>query len=132
MSNLLVYINPGNGYTAESLREEGIELTINNLTPSATLNLETGEVTATGSPADITPYQEGDHFRALVPPQSIADQTLVSLRVGDYTFSAKETITLKSNTQHKVTLTVNKVSEGINIGIGAWESDETDYGGIVN
>lgn len=132
MSNLLIYINPGNGYTAESLKEENIEVSINNLKPVATLNLGTGEVVATGNPADITPYQENEHFRALVPPQTIQNQTLISLKVGDYSFSVKETITLKSNMQHKVTLTVNKVSEGINIGIGNWESDPNDYGGTVN
>lgn len=132
MSNLLVYILPGNGYTAESLKEESIQIFLNGLKVKASLNAETGEVSATGNPVDINPYQEGDHFRALVPPQSLQDQTLVSLKVGDYSFSMKETITLKSNTQHKVTLTVNKVSEGINIGIGNWETDENDYGGTVN
>ena len=132
MSNLLVYIVPGNGYTAESLTGQNIEITLNNLKVNATLNAANGEVTAIGSPADITPYQEGDHFRALVPPQSLQDQTLISLKVGDYSFSMKETITLKSNTQHKLTITVNKVSEGINIGIGDWETDGQDYGGTVN
>lgn len=132
MSNLLVYITPGNGYSAETLALQDIEITLNNLKVNATLNAANGEVTATGTPADITPYLEADHFRALVPPQSLQDQTLISLKVGDYSFSLKETITLKSNTRHTVTLTVNKVSEGINIGIGDWETDDQDYGGTVN
>ncbi len=132
MSNLLVYILPGNGYTAESLAQEEIKVRINNLKPAATLNLESGVVTATGNAADITPYKEGDHFRALIPPQSLQNQTLISITVGSYSFSFKENITLKSNTQHKVNLTVNKVSEGISIGIGDWENDDTDYGGTVN
>ena len=132
MSNLLVYILPGNGYTAESIREDGIQVIINNLKVNATLDAENGTVTANGSAADITPYPEADHFRALVPPQAIDNQTLISLKVGGYSFSIKETIAFKSNTQHKVTLTVNKISEGINIGIGEWETDNTDYGGTVN
>lgn len=132
MSNMLIYVLPGNGYTAESMKAEGLQVTINNLKVNATLDLETGAVTATGNVADITPYAEADHFRALVPPQAIQNETLISLKVGSYSFSLKETLTLKSNTQHKVTLTVNKVSEGVNIGIGAWEVDENDYGGTVN
>ena len=56
MSNLLVYILPGNGYTAETIREEGIQVTINNLKVNATLDAENGTVTASGSAADITPY----------------------------------------------------------------------------
>ena len=132
MSNLLVYVVPGQGYTAGSMREEGLRVQVNNLKVNASLNVETGEVTAVGSAVDITPYAEGDHFRVLVPPQSLQDQTLVTLWVGDASFSLKETISLKSNTQHKVTVTVNKMGEGIDIGIGAWETDGNDYGGTVN
>lgn len=132
MSKLLIYVVPGNGYSEESFGEEKVEIVLNSLKASASLNLQTGEVTASGNPADIRPYMDNDHYTALVPPQSLSDQTLISLKVGDYSFSHKETITLKSNTQHKVTLTVNKVSEGINIGIGSWETDNTDYGGTVN
>lgn len=132
MSNLLIYIIPGNGYTEETLAQEEISLTINNLKVNATLNLENGQVTAVGNAADIAPYKESNHYRALVPPQSIQDQTLVSLQVGDYSFSLKETLTLLSNTKHTVNLTVNKVSEGVNIGIGNWEIDENDHGGTVN
>lgn len=132
MSNLLIYVLPGNGYTAESMRQEGIQVTINNLKVNATLDVETGSVAAGGNAADIIPYEEGDHFRALVPPQTLQNETLISLKVGSYSFSLKETIAFKSNMQHKVTLTVNKVSEGVNIGIGSWETDENDYGGTVN
>ena len=132
MSNILVYVLPGNGYTAETIRQEGVQVTINNLKVNATMDAENGTVTATGNVADITPYPEGDHFRALVPPQAIDNQTLISLKVGSYSFSIKETIAFKSNTQHKISLTVNKISEGINIGIGDWEVDNTDYGGTVN
>ena len=38
MSNLLVYLLPGNGYTAESLEVEGVELKINALKPACTLD----------------------------------------------------------------------------------------------
>lgn len=132
MSKILVYIVPGNGYTDESLANENLSLTINNLKVSAKLNLSSGEVTADGNPVDIIPYKEDGYYCALVPPQSLTNQTLISLRIGQDSFSLKETISLKSNTQHKVTLTVNKVSEGINIGIGNWENDNQDYGGTVN
>ncbi len=132
MSNLLVYLLPGNGYTAESLEEEGVELKINALKPACTLDLQSGTVTAVGGTIDIIPYREADHYRALVPPQEIQDQTLISVKVGSYSFSLKTSINLKTNTQHKVTLTINKVSEGFNIGIGDWETDDMDYGGTVN
>ena len=44
----------------------------------------------------------------------------------------KQTITFAPNKQHTCTVTVNKTSEGINIGISDWETDGNDYGGTIN
>jgi hypothetical protein len=38
-------------------------------------------------------------------------------------------MTFKANKQHKFTVTLNKVNNGVNVGIGGWETDEEDYGG---
>lgn len=132
MSNLFVSIVPGNGYTTESLAAEDIAVTLNGLRTSGTLNLKTGEITATGSPSDIVPNKAGDSFRALVLPQTHGNGALLVLKVGANSFSFHETLTLKPNTQHHVTLTVNKETQGINIGIDNWETDGEDYGGTVN
>ena len=45
------------------------------------------------------------------------------------TLSAQLPESLSRNTIY--TLTVNKTGEGINIGIDSWETDDTDYGGVV-
>jgi hypothetical protein len=38
---------------------------------------------------------------------------------------------LAANKQHTLTVTLNKKTNGIDIGIGEWETDEIDYGGIA-
>jgi hypothetical protein len=38
-------------------------------------------------------------------------------------------MTFKAGKQHKFTVTLNKSSNGVNIGIGGWTEDEEDYGG---
>lgn len=131
-SKIIIKLIPGNGYTKESLANEDIKLYINSLKVNGYLDLSSGNVIASGNPEDILPYAESDNYQAYVIPQTINNETLVSLKVGNYSFSLKQSIEFKSNTQHTVSLTVNKISEGINIGIIGWENDENDYGGTVN
>ena len=37
-----------------------------------------------------------------------------------------------SNTRKKCTITIDKLNEGINVSIGGWIDDGTDYGGTLN
>ncbi len=129
MSNLLIYLKAGNGYSTEDIRQAGI--TVCGMKINATIDLATGKATATGTPVDMTPKAEVDYYRALIVPQSIVDTDLIKVSIGEYEYVLKQTITFEPNKQHSCTLTVNKTSEGINIGISDWETDENDYGGIV-
>ena len=131
-SNLIIILQPGDGYTEESLAADVQSILINNTHPHGTLDLETGTTTVTGSTGDIIPRKENGQYRAMVLPQSLNDQTLVSLQLNGYSFSLKQTITFEANKQHRCTLKVNKTSEGINVGIGAWDVDDNDYGGTLN
>lgn len=129
MSNLIVKLTPGTGYTANDLKTAVI--TIQNLKTNSTVNLSTGVATATGSAQNITPKAETDYFRALVPPQSVSNVELIKIQIGDYIYKLTQTITLEANTQHTCTLKVNKTEEGVNIIIGGWDKDSHDYGGTV-
>lgn len=132
MSNLLVYLEPGNGYDAAQLREDLQSIRICGTRTHGSLDLSTGVITATGDPAEIVPLLEDDHYRALIVPQTLSSTALVSLQVAGSTYTLNTTITFEPGKQHKCTLKVNKTSEGIDIGIIGWENDDTDYGGTVN
>lgn len=131
MSNLVIFIAPGKGYTDETLAAEDIGITITGVQKSAKLNLATGKVTAEGDLGTVTPYKENGYWRALIVPQDIVGTELVKVTVGENTYTLSQTVSFKSNKQYKCTITVNKISEGVNIGIGGWETDEIDYGGTV-
>ena len=79
----------------------------------------------------MIPKAEADCYRALIVPQGITDSDLIKVSVSGYEYVLRQTITFEANKQHSCTLTVNKTNEGINIGIGGWETDESDYGGSV-
>ena len=128
MSNLLIYVKPGSGYTEETLAAESVSVKITGVKTSAKLNLSTGKVTADGAAEDMVPYKENGYWRALIVPQDIVGTELIKVTVGEREYSLVQTVTFQSNRQHKCTMTVNRIGEGVNIGIGGWETDDTDFG----
>ena len=132
MSQIQITILPGKGFTAETLRESLESVKINNLECNALLNLKDGALTANGNSADITPYYDGTLYRALIVPQRVENKTLITLIVDGMTRSLTQSIEFTSGTIKKCTITVDKLSEGINIGISGWDTDNEDYGGTLN
>ena len=106
----------------------GIEIGLGVKT-AATINLATGAATATGNATEVTPYLENGQYRALIVPQTTAEGALVVVTVDGVDYTLTRAMTFKANKQHKFTVTLNKVSNGVNVGIGGWETDEEDYGG---
>ena len=131
MSKLVIILEPGIGYTTESLENEDIAITITGLKTEGSVDLSYGRTRANGSTKDMIPYKAGKHWEALVIPQSIEDVKLLEVRIGKNTYTMQQTITFKSNWQHKCKLSVDKLNDGVNIGINGWETDDKDYGGIL-
>lgn len=129
MSNIIIKLVPGDGYSVDDLATAKIEIC--GLKTNATVNLTNGEITATGISADITPINETTQYRALVIPQNVTGIDLVRIKIGDNTYLLNQTINLLPNRQYTSTITINRSSQGINIGIGEWEEDDMDYGGTV-
>lgn len=128
-SNALVVVEPGDGFTAESLAASNVEVKICNIKTDASINLATGVVSASGAPTSITPLNEGTYYRALIVPQTVEENALIIVTVDGVNYTLTKGFTFKANHQHRFTVTVNKVNNGVNIGIGGWEIDETDNGG---
>lgn len=132
MSNVIIFVKPGKGYTEQTLAEETISVTITGVRTTAEMNLATGQVRAEGAVSNIMPYKENGFWRALVVPQEITGTEIIKVRVGSNEYSLSQTVSFQSNKQHKCTITVNKIGEGVNIGIGGWETDDTDFGGTLD
>ena len=129
MSNIIVKLVPGNGYTAEDMANASVKVC--GLKTNSTINLAAGVVTATGDAEEITPMNESNQLRALVVPQSVTDTDLIKVTIGDKVYTLNQSIEFKSGKQHTCTLTIERTNQGINIGIGGWESGDDDFGGTV-
>ncbi len=128
-SNIIITLQSDRGYSEDDLY--GAEVTICNVKNNANIDLTTGIATATGDISTIKPRREDRSYRALVVPQSIVNQAVVKVKIGDNEYTLEQTIEFVANKQHKCSITVNRTSEGIDIGIGGWETDDMDYGGTV-
>lgn len=128
-SNIIVKLRGGDGYTDADM--ERAKVTVLGLKVNAAINLATGAATATGSAYDITPKQEDYGYRALIVPQSVSNAPLIKVEIDDNQYVLTQGITFEANKQHTCTLTVNRIGNGINIGIGGWQTDDHDYGGTV-
>ena len=129
MSNVIVKLVAGNGYTAEDMASASVAIC--GLKTNSTINLASGVVTATGDVAEITPMVENDYRRALVVPQSISNADLIKVTIGDKGYTLNQSIEFKSGKQHTCTLTVERTNQGINISIDGWETEGDDFGGTV-
>lgn len=128
-SNALIVVEPGDGFTAESLAASNVEVKICNIKTDASINLSTGAVSVSGAPTSITPLNEGTYYRALIVPQTVEENALIIVTIDDVNYTLTKSFTFKPHTQHRFTVTVNKVSNGVNIGVSGWDIDETDNGG---
>lgn len=132
MSQIAISVVPGRGYTQETLMADIKSIKIKGLKCGALLNLTNGVLTATGDETDITPYFDGSTYRAMIVPQTVIGKDLISITVGGIERILNQSIEFSSNSRKKCTLTITRINEGINVGIGGWEDDNTDYGGILN
>ena len=130
MSNIKLYLEPGDGFTAETFAAADLSVAVRNVKTNATVNLSDGTVTATGSANEVIPYDEGAFYRAVIVPQTVADgSALIVVTVDGTEYTLKKGFTFVGGKQHKFTVTVNKTGSGINIGISGWETDGEDNGG---
>ena len=128
---VVVELVPGKGYDKTSLSAAVESLVLKGAVCGAVLNLVSGELVAEGEVQDVQPCAEGLVFSALLPPQSIPEFE-VSIVVAGLERSRKTALEIMSNKRLKCTITVDKVTEGVNVGIGGWEDYGEDFGGVLN
>ena len=130
-SNIVVVLKAGEGWGANAWTSATKSVKVCNVKTEATIDLSTGIATATGATTSVTPYDEGSQYRALIVPQTTVEGTLIQAVVDGTTYTLTRAMTFKANKQHKFTVTINKLNNGVNVGIGSWEVDEEDYGGAA-
>ena len=131
LSQMIVNVVAGNGFTTESLTAANVGVTISGTKVSATVDIATSAVSATGDAQSIKPWNTDGAWKALVIPQSVEETNLITVNVDGKDYNLKKAFTFVSGKSHKFTVTVSKTSNGINVNIDGWETDDTDNGGVA-
>lgn len=125
LSKILLAIEPGNGFTEESWAAATKSVKICNVKTNATIDLASGVATATGDDGEIIPLATDGGYKAMIVPQTIADNSkLIVVTVDGTEYVYRTGITFKANTQHRFVITVNKKGGNVDVTIGEWEMDE--------
>ena len=135
MSQMIINLVAGNGFTESSLAASQVTVKVNRLKIQSTANLATGEVTAKGNDADITPLKgEGNSYKAIIVPQTVGEGNLITVNVDgrDFNLAKADNFTaFAAGKKYKFTVTLSKTSNGVNVNITKWEDDGIDYGGTA-
>lgn len=131
LSQILITLVAGNGFTDESLAASNVSVRINNLQMQANINLATGEPTAAGNVSALIPYLVDGSYKAMIVPQTVDEGNLITVTVDGIEYQLQKAFTFKSGTRHKFTVTLSKTTSGINVDITKWEDDNIDNGGTA-
>lgn len=131
MSQVEIVLKAGNGFTSASLASAEVSLRLNDMKTSATVDLSTAAVTATGTASSLTPYKDGGTYRAIVVPQKVEMDNLITVTVDGTDYNLKKAFTFTAGKRHTFTVTLAKTGSGIDVSIGAWDVDDTDNGGTA-
>lgn len=139
MSSAKVTLIEGEGFDANEWASLEKSVLVRNTKRNAFINLQNGEVTATGevSATGIIPYKKEDAFRAITVPQTLSAGTvLFSITVDGtpYTFKKEEAFTYISGKMHNFSIKVDKKKETgkytfslAGESITAWENDDVSH-----
>ena len=131
MSRIQIFLEAGNGFTAESLAKANVSVKINGVKCSSTINIATGEVTPTGETTTLTPLFTENYYKALVVPQTVETGNLITATVDGHDYNLQKGFTFESAKSHKFTITLSKNSAGVNVSINPWIEDGSDNGGTA-
>ncbi len=129
MSNLIVKLVAGKGYKTEDLANATVTLCA--LKNNSVIDISSGIATPTGTPTDIIPLKTDNYFKALIIPQTIKNATLIKVDINGKSYKLAQSMTFEAQKQHTCTVTIDKINEGINIGIDGWNTDDVDHGGTA-
>ncbi len=138
MSQVIIDLKPGEGFTDASLAASDVKVTLNIPAVSANIDLATGKVkpimnydgeSLTMTP--MTPYKDGNVYRAIVVPQQVAQTNLINVNVDGRDFVFSKAFDFVSGKSYTFNVTLAKKSSGLNATITGWDSDGVDYGGTA-
>lgn len=131
MSCMIIKLAAGEGFTEDEIANGNPQIRLNGIKHGASINLTNGKVTASGNASTTIPLKNGSEWKAIIGPQEIGEQDLITVIVGGVEYNLKKGFTFNQGKKYTFTVTLSKGSSGINVDISDWYDDGIDYGGVA-
>jgi hypothetical protein len=143
MSNIRVTLVEGTGFANGAWATLEKKVLVTNTIRKTVINLADGTIKTEGTAPTVgtIPYKNGDEFRAIVAPQTVAANTqLFAITVDgvNYTFKKTDAFTYEQGKMHNFTIKVDKKSASgdytftlVDESITAWEADTFTHDGTA-
>lgn len=134
MSQAVVKLVAGNGFTDKMLSEASISVAINGVKISSTIDIATGIVTATGNATSVAMLKADNEYKAIIVPQMAKQDNIITVDIDNakyYLQRSDDFAAFVAGKSHKFTIMLSKTTNGVNVGITKWENDGFDYGGTA-
>lgn len=138
MSRVEIALMPGDGFTDVSLAASDVKVALNVPSVSAGIDIATGKVEPimnydgeSWTMIPMTPYKDGNVYRAIVVPQFVSQTNLITVNVDGRNFQFSKAFNFESGKSYTFNVTLAKASSGLNVTITGWDSDGVDYGGTA-
>ncbi|MGN0282243.1 MAG: fimbrillin family protein [Prevotella sp.] len=131
MSQIVIEVKAGEGFKEDELKETEMKVAVNGVKTAATLDIAEAKLTAKGEATTVVPLLADNCYKALIVPQTVEECDLITVTIDGRDFNMKKAFTFEAGKSHSFTVTVNKTSNGINVNIPGWETDDTDNGGVA-
>ena len=96
MSNLVIEILPGNGFTQEKLDAANVKVKVDGLQTAAQINLSDGALTANGETATLYPYYTNRQYKLLTVPQTTSAPATITVTVDGSNFKLQKSLSTQS------------------------------------
>lgn len=127
---LQIMLKSGVGLTDADIL--GAEVIFSGVRTAGRLNLADGSMIVAGEPVSVTPYcKDTGIYMAFLPPQALGEDFFVEIYIDNIPYKLPVAADLVSGNSSRCSLTVSRTGEGIDVIVGDWETDDTDYGGVV-
>lgn len=112
MSKLVITLIAGDGFTVDEFAAASKAVRLYGVNLQAEINIATGEASVKDSYSvveAITPYQDGNAYKAIIAPQTIpANGLTIEVMVDGISYISQTAFTFISNKQHNLEITINK------------------------
>lgn len=133
MSCVEITLKPGTGFTEEELSAAEKSVYISNIKNETSVNMSTGTVTVQGEPSTVKCLKDGEKYKAIIAPQTVAaDAEMLVIEIGGVKYASKNEFTFKPGTCHSFTITVDKVNGNFSFTIEDWITDTDEHTFTVN